>query len=145
MQRQRKEIHTRKANMNKYIRIQRGQTPVLAAEFGVSKQYVWYALHYVKNGPTAVKIRKAALEMGGVYVESNFVPTCQFEKTATGFQQIFADDVRLIVDVKASTAEITHRGKSVARVDEVTLDAWGALAMEAQQLGQTGRIAIPVA
>ena len=131
--------------MNKYIRIQRGQTPVLAAEFSVSKQYVWYALHYVKNGPTAVKIRKAALEMGGVYVESNFVPTCQFEKTPTGFQQIFADDVRLIVDVKASTAEITHRGKSVARVDEITLDAWGALAMEAQSLGLQGRINIPAA
>lgn len=92
-----------------------------------------------------MKIRKAALEMGGVYVESNFVPTCQFEKTPTGFQQIFADDVRLIVDVKASTAEITHRGKSVARVDEVTLDAWGALAMEAQNLGLNGRTEIPAA
>lgn len=131
--------------MNKYIKIQRGQTPLLADQFGVSKQYIWYALHYVKNGPTAVKIRKAALEMGGVYVESNFVPTCQFEKTPTGFQQIFADDVRLIVDVKASTAEITHRGKSVARVDEVTLDAWGALAMEAQNLGLNGRTEIPAA
>ncbi len=131
--------------MNKYIKIERGRTPQLAEQFGVSNQYVWYALHYVKNGPRAVEIRKAALETGGVYVESNFVPTCRCEKTPTGFQQIFADDVRLIVDVKASTAEITHRGKSVARVDEVTLDAWGALAMEAQQLGQTGRIAIPVA
>ena len=131
--------------MNKYIKIERGQKPILADRFSVSKQYIWYALHYVKNGPTAVKIRKAALEMGGVYVESNFVPTCQFEKTAPGFQQIFADDVRLTVDVMASTAEITHRGKSVARVDEVTLDAWGALAMEAQNLGLNGRTEIPAA
>jgi len=131
--------------MNKYIKIERGQKPILADRFSVSKQYIWYALHYVKNGPTAVKIRKAALDMGGVYVESNFVPTYQFEKTPTGFQQIFADDVRLIVDVKASTAEITHRGKSVARVDEVTLDAWGALAMEAQNLGLNGRTEIPAA
>ena len=131
--------------MNKYIKIERGQKSLLADQFRVSKQYIWYALHYVKNGPTAVKIRKAALEIGGVYVESNCVPTCQFEKTPTGFQQIFADDVRLIVDVKASTAEITHRGKSVARVDEITLDAWGALAMEAQSLGLQGRINIPAA
>ena len=131
--------------MNKYIKIERGQKSLLADQFRVSKQYIWYALHYVKNGQTAVKIRKAALEIGGVYVESNFVPTCQFEKTPTGFQQIFADDVRLIVDVKASTAEITHRGKSVARVDEITLDAWGALAMEAQSLGLQGRINIPAA
>ena len=40
MQRQRNEIHSKKANMNKYIKIQRGQTPLLADQFSVSKQYI---------------------------------------------------------------------------------------------------------
>ena len=40
--------------------------------------------------------------------------------------------------------QISHRGEEVVYVDNVTLDGWGALAIQAQQLGSEGRLEIPV-
>lgn len=130
--------------MKKSIKIRQGVTPRLAEAYDVSPQFVWYALNFIKNGPKAEAIRRAALELGGVYVESGFVPTCRIEETRHGFRQIFADDVVLSVNLQASTAEISHHGELVLRIDDVTLDTWGPLAMEAQQLGLEGRFSIPV-
>lgn len=130
--------------MKKSIKIKRGLTDRISEAYDVSHQMVWYALNFVKNGPKAEAIRRAALELGGVYVESGFVPTCRIEETKDGFRQIFADEVVLTINVKSSTAQISHRGEEVVYVDNVTLDGWGALAIQAQQLGSEGRLEIPV-
>ena len=130
--------------MKKSIKVRPDLTGRLAKSYDVTPQFVWYALNFVKNGEKASAIRRVALELGGVYVESGFVPTCSIEQTKDGFRQIFADDVVLTINLHSSTAEISHRGELLQHVDDVTLDAWGALAMEAQQLGLLGRLANPV-
>lgn len=130
--------------MKKSIKVKPDLTGRLAEAYDVTPQFVAYALNFARNGEKAEAIRRVALELGGVYVESGFVPTCSIEQTKGGFRQIFADNVVLSINLHYSTADIFHRGELVRHVEDVTLDAWGALAMEAQQLGLNGRLAIPV-
>lgn len=129
--------------MKKIIKVNQGLMPRLAEAYGVSPQFVWYALNYVKNGKKADAIRRAALDQGGVYIEAGFVPTCSIEETPEGFRQIYADGVVLTVNIPQSSVEICHHGEQVLKVNDVTLDALGALAMEAQRLGLEGRLSIP--
>jgi hypothetical protein len=124
--------------MRKSIKISSEGRQELREKFQVSDQMIGYALNYVKNGPAAVRIRQEALRLGGVYVEEHFVPTCRFEQLPDGFRQIFAGDVVLQVDVKKSTAKISRRGEEIESIDEITLDSWAALAMQAQQLSIDG-------
>lgn len=130
--------------MMKSIRTNKAIHAALRKRFGVTSQMIWYSLHYVKNGPASVKIRRAAIEMGGVYAEENFIPTCRIEEIPEGFRQVFADGVVLVINTKKSCAEISHHGEQVLKVNKISLDGWGALAMQAQQLGVNGMFEIPV-
>lgn len=129
--------------MTKEIKVNRAVVAHLKQKFEVTQQAVWYALHFVSNSTKAVMIREEALRMGGVYTESGFVPTCSIEETPEGFRQIYAGGVVLTVNIGKSTVEISRDGKVEVRVNDVTLDALGALAMEAQRLGLEGRLSIP--
>lgn len=129
--------------MKKQIKVRRGLLDKIAETYEVSKTMAWCSLNFIKNGPKAEAIRRVALDLGGVYVESGFVPTCRIEETREGFRQIFADEVVLSINLKDSSAEISHHGEKVLHVDDVTLDAWGPLALQAQQLGLEGRLEIP--
>ncbi len=126
--------------MRKSIKISRDGRQELRDKFQVSDQMIWYALNFVKNGPASVRIRREALRIGGIYTEEDFVPTCRFELQPDGFRQTFADDVILQVDTKKSVAKILHHGQEVVNVDEITLDSWSALAMQAQQLSIDGSV-----
>ena len=130
--------------MMKSIRTNKAIHAALRKSFGVTSQMIWYSLHYVKNGPASVKIRRAAIEMGGVYAEENFIPTCRIEEIPEGFRQVFADGVVLVINTKKGCAEISHYGEQVLKVNKISLDGWGALAMQAQQLGVNGMFEIPV-
>ena len=130
--------------MKKSIKTNREQHAELRKRFGVTTQMVWYSLNYVKNSPKAAEIRKAAIELGGVYSEEAFIPTCRIEETPDGFRQIFADEVILTINLKKSCAEISHHGEPVINVDKISMAGWGALSMQAQMLGQEGRFEIPV-
>jgi hypothetical protein len=130
--------------MRKSIKVKPALTGRLADVYDVTPQFVFYALNFARNGEKAEAIRRAALQLGGAYIQEGFVPTCSIEKTKEGFRQVFADDVVLTVNMKDSTAELTHRGEIVHSAINVTLDDWTILAMKAQQLGQDGRLSIPV-
>ena len=130
--------------MTRSIRTNKAIHAALRKRFGVTSQMIWYSLHYVKNGPASVRIRRAAIEMGGVYAEENFIPTCRIEETPEGFRQIFADEVVLAINLKKSLAEISHHGDQVFKVEKISLDGWGPLAMQAQKLAIEGMFEIPV-
>lgn len=130
--------------MRKSIKTNRALHATLRKRFGVTSQMVYYSLNYIQNGKKAAEIRRVALDLGGVYVEEDFIPTCTIEDIPGGIRQIFADEVVLEMNFKKSVAEIRHHGESVLKVDHVTLDGWGSLAMQAQQLGLEGRFEIPV-
>jgi len=129
--------------MKKSIKVKPALIDRLVDVYDVSQQFVYYALSFDRNGEKAEAIRRAALQLGGVYVEEGFVPTCSIERTRDGFRQIFADDVVLNINLKDSSAELTHRGVIVHSAINVTLDDWTILAMKAQQLGQDCRLSIP--
>lgn len=129
--------------MKKSIKVKPALIDRLVDVYDVSQQFVYYALSFDRNGEKAEAIRRAALQLGGVYVEEGFVPTCSIERTKDGFRQIFADEVVLTVNMKDSSAELTHRGALVHSAINVTLDDWTILAMKAQEIGQEGRLSIP--
>ena len=129
--------------MKKSIKVKQALTERLAEVYDVSQTFVYYALSFERNGEKAEAIRRAALQLGGVYVEEGFVPTCSIERTKDGFRQIFADEVVLTINMKDSSAELTHRGALVHAALNVTLDDWTLLAMKAQEIGQEGRLSIP--
>ena len=128
--------------MKKSIKVKPALIDRLVDVYDVSQQFVYYALSFDRNGEKAEAIRRAALQLGGVYVEEGFVPTCSIERTKDGFRQIFADEVVLTVNMKDSSAELTHHGDLVHSANNVTLDDWTILAMKAQELGQEGRLSI---
>ncbi len=127
----------------KSIKVKASLAERLASVYDVSQPFVWYALNFERNGEKAEAIRRAALQLGGVYVEEGFVPTCSIERIKDGFRQIFADEVVLTVNMKDSSAELTHRGVIVHSAINVTLDDWTILAMKAQEIGLEGRLSIP--
>lgn len=137
------EKNTQKKQMKKSIKVKPALEKRLEDVYEVSQQFVSYALSFQRHGAIAAAIRRAALQLGGVYVEEGFVPTCSIERTKDGFRQIFADEVVLTVNMKDSSAELTHRGALVHSAINVTLDDWTILAMKAQELGQEGRLSIP--
>ena len=130
--------------MRKSIRTNKATHTALRKRFGVSSQMVWYALNYVKGGAKAAEIRRVALDLGGAYSEENFIPVCRIEETPEGFRQIFADEVVLTINIKKSSAEISHHGEQVIKVEKISLDGWGSLAMQAQNLAMEGIFEIPV-
>lgn len=130
--------------MRKSIKTNRALHATLRKRFGVTSQMVYYSLNYIKNSEKAAEIRRVALDMGGVYTEEDFIPTCHIEEVPGGIRQIFADEVVLEINFKKSTAEIRHHGDPVLKVDKISLDGWASLAMQAQQLGLEGRFEIPV-
>lgn len=129
--------------MKKSIKVKPALEKRLEEVYDVSQQFVSYALSFQRHGEKAEAIRRAALQLGGAYIQEGFVPTCSIERTKEGFRQIFADDVVLIVNMKDSSAELTHHGDLVHSANNVTLDDWTILAMKAQELGQEGRLSIP--
>lgn len=55
----------------KFIDLPNAKKAQLVRLFGKSRQTIWAALNYVTDSDLAKKIRKAALNMGGV-VKNNF-------------------------------------------------------------------------
>lgn len=129
--------------MRKSIKVKPALTGRLAESYDVTPQFVFYALNFARNGEKAEAIRRAAIQLGGVYIEEGFVPTCSIEKTKDGFRQTFLDEVVLTVNIKNSSAELTHHGVLEAKAIDMTLDDWTYLTMKAQQLGLDGRLSIP--
>ena len=55
--------------MEKRIVINRGDSKFLENTFNVTQMMVWNALHFRRDTMLAKKIRKAAIERGGVLIE----------------------------------------------------------------------------
>lgn len=121
--------------MKRCIRIQASARKELERHFNVSDTFVYDALAYKQNGETARKIRQAAVEMGGLYIDPDFVPSCRTEYLEGQIRQTFAAGVVLTIDRQTGLAVITVGDEEVRRTDEpVKMSQWNILAQEAQQL-----------
>lgn len=128
-----------------YIDISKEKKALLARRHKTSKVTVWSALNYQADSTLARKIRREALEMGGVETESvkapyGFLPNCttQMEhderNRVTKITHTFASNVTVILDHKSNSAEIRHNGHLVKRFKNPTLEDWTQIQFTAQNL-----------
>ena len=113
----------------------------LQKRFGVGKNYIWQVLSFSKHGPTAERIRRAALQMGARYVDPDFAPNCRTEYANGYIIQTFSHDVVLRIEVKTGTVTISHRGNAIEKIDNATMSMWNSMAMKAQDIAETAMVA----
>ena len=109
----------------------------LQERFQVGENYMHDVLAFRKNGPTAERIRLAALEMGGRYVDPDFAPNCQTSYMGGFIIQTFGDDVVLRINRQTGDLTITHHGNVVAREAKASMAVWQSMAFRAQQYALT--------
>lgn len=131
----------------KFIDLSNAKKAQLARLFGKSRQTIWAALNYVTDSDLAKKIRKAALNMGGV-VKNNFqtpegfMPNCETkyihgEGTVLGIIQTFPNNVRVEFENKKEIATISCDGEVIKVFEKVLLRDWTRIVYEAQSLSDT--------
>ena len=131
----------------KFIDLSNAKKAQLARHFGKSRQTIWAALNYVTNSDLAKKIRKAALNMGGV-VKNNFqtsegfMPNCETEYihgegTVLGIIQTFPNNVRVEFENKKEIATLSCNGKVIKVFKKVVMNDWSRIVYEAQSLSDS--------
>ena len=124
----------------KQIKITPEERRRLQERFQVGDSYMIDVLAFRKNGPTAERIRMAALEIGGRFVDPNFSPNCQTAYMGGCIIQTFGDDVVLRIEVASSDVTISHHGEVVEKEENATMTIWNAMANKAQALAQKSMI-----
>lgn len=131
----------------KFIDLPNAKKAQLARLFGKSRQTIWAALNYVTDSDLAKKIRKSALNMGGV-VKNNFqtpegfMPNCETkyihgEGTVLGIIQTFPNNVRVEFENKEEIATLSCDGEVVKVFEKVVMKDWTRIVYEAQSLSDT--------
>lgn len=113
----------------------------LQERFHAGKNYILQVLSFSKNGPTAERIRRAALQMGGRYVDPDFAPNCRTQYLGGRIIQTFADQVVLEIDQKTGDIKLTHHGEVVEQLEKESMAMWNAMALKAQSLAETAMVA----
>ena len=125
-------------NMRRFIRVSSETRDQIMKKYDVTRQTVWEALSYISRGKRPDSIRKDALEMGGRYYEEDFMPQCSFRRTEDGWIQKFASGV--LVTVVGSDVVISKGRKMVAEFENVTMDGYSNILVQAQQLAEKGML-----
>ena len=98
-------------------------------------------LSFTRNGPTAERIRVAALQLGGRYVDPDFAPNCRTQYIGGRIVQTFADQVVLEIDRETGDIVLSHRGEVVEKLDNESMATWNAMALKAQSLAENAMAA----
>lgn len=131
---------TRKNNIMKQIKVTPNERRRLQERFDVGENYVAQVLSFAKDGPTARKIRLAALQLGGRYVDPDFAPNCRVQYVNGQIIQTFADQVVLTIDRESGNIILTHRGEIVDKAENATMNQWQAAAFYAQTVAESAMI-----
>ena len=113
----------------------------LQERFNVKESYMLQVLSFTRNGPTAERIRVAALQLGGRYVDPDFAPNCRTQYIGGRIVQTFADQVVLEIDRETGDIVLSHRGEVVEKLDNESMATWNAMALKAQSLAENAMAA----
>ena len=125
----------------KQIRITPSEREELQKRFNVGANYVQQVLAFSKNGPKAEKIRRAAIQQGGRYVDPDFVPNCRTQYIGGMILQFFPERVMLKINKETGDIVLEQRGVEIERVDNATMSMWNSMAMKAQELSENAMVA----
>ena len=132
---------THKNKNMRQIRVTPNERERLQERFKCGKNYVQQVLSFSKNGPTAEKIRRAALELGGRYVDPDFAPNCRTQYLGGRIIQTFADQVVLEIEKETGNIKLTHHGVVVENLEKESMAVWNAMAMKAQMIAENAMVA----
>lgn len=124
----------------KLIKVTPEERKRLQERFQVGGNYMMDVLAFRKDGPTARKIRLAALQLGGRYVDPDFAPNCRVQYVNGQIIQTFADRVVLTIDRESGNIILTHRGETVDKAERASMSLWTAMALQAQGLAEAAMI-----
>lgn len=110
--------------MKRFIAVTKENREFLAKTFKVTDRTVWNALTFDANKgntTTAKRIRKVAIERGGVtMVELQEMET--FHDADGHMRQYMPNGVLIDFDKKSGAGEVWHKGEMVRRYENVKLD-----------------------
>lgn len=119
--------------MKKYIHVTNEDRSFLSKLFGVSSVTVWKALRYEGDTDTLRKIRKAAMERGGIIMTVS--PLMETLHDADGYmRQYFPNGALLEVNKEDDTAQIIYNGKVAQRYEQVRFSGIGEIQKYAASL-----------
>ena len=124
----------------KQIKVTPNERRRLQKRFAVGENYMLDVLSYRKDGPTARKIRRAALEMGGRYVDPEFSPNCRISYVNGQIVQTFHEGVTLEIDIKTGSCTVSQNGKQLENIENATMNQWMAAAFYAQTVAESAMI-----
>ena len=113
----------------------------LQVRFHSGANYINQVLSFSKHGPTAEKIRRAALQMGGRYVDPEFAPNCRTEYINGYIIQKFGANVVLTIDVKNGDVSISKGEVLLDYVADGTMVVWNSMAIKAQGIAESAMVA----
>ena len=124
----------------KKIKVTTEERKRLQERFQAGNNYILDVLGFRKDGPTARKIRLAALQMGGRYVDPDFAPNCRVQYINGQIIQTFADQVVLEIDQRTGDIKLTHHGDVVEQLEKESMAVWNAMALKAQSLAESAMV-----
>ena len=124
----------------KRIKVTPEERKGLQERFHVGGNYMMDVLAFRKDGPTARKIRLAALQLGGRYVDPDFAPNCRTQYMGGRIIQTFADQVVLEIDRQTGDIKLTHHGDVVEQLENESMAVWHAMALKAQSLAESAMV-----
>lgn len=125
----------------KQIKVTPEERRRLQERFNVGDTYVMHVLSFQTHGPTAERIRRAALQLGGRYVDPDFAPNCRTSYMGGYIIQTFSEDVVMRIEVSTGNVTISHRGNSIETVKNATMSMWNSMAIKAQEIAETAMVA----
>lgn len=132
---------THKNKNMKRIKVTPEERKGLQERFHVGGNYMMDVLAFRKDGPTARKIRRAALGIGGRYVDPDFAPNCRTSYLGGMIIQQFADQVVLRIDKSSGDLTLEHRGCIVDIRKNASMAEWESMAIKAQCMAEDAMVA----
>lgn len=125
----------------KQIKVTPDERKSLQDRFQVGGNYMMDVLAFRKDGPTARKIRLAALQMGGRYVDPDFSPNCRTQYLCGKIIQTFAEGVVLSIDRNTGDIVLTKNGDVLEKMDKCDMVMWNSMAFKAQSVAEEAMVA----
>ncbi len=106
----------------RYIDVEAGITTKIVKVFNVSRMTVWKALNNHSDTDIAKRIRKMAIENGGV--EKMALPIWETFHDADGFmRQYYPNGARIEIDKSTGNATAYYKDAIIARIEDISFPA----------------------
>lgn len=131
---------THKNKNMRQIKVTPEEREKLQVRFNAGANYITQVLSFSKHGPTAERIRRAALQMGGRYVDPEFAPNCRTEYLGGKIIQTFGANVVLTIDVKTGDIKLSQDAKLLESVESASMVVWNSMAIKAQDMAEKAMV-----